>query len=174
MMKKLIPAAAVTVGMLLSAQANAAPVPFTGSTTEITPINCPALDNNITVQLSKGVFASFDCDNTSLLAAACHQTGTNKSQTLECVYYTDITDPLNPVVNPLPAYAAAGCTAPIADPVQQVAITGRLAFGGSSSGGRVTAIPLGDGVDVCDSASIVGATPTVLLDTQTSLTSALQ
>ncbi len=171
MMKKIITLAAISTGMLLSAQANAAAIPFSGGTTEITPLNCPALDNNVSIQLSKGVTAAFNCDATSFAAAACHSNGTNKQQTLECLYYQVVNS--NPVEHlPMPGYETCPAYDANAATPPTITFNGRLAFGAKSGGGRVTAIPLGNATS-CDTTTILPAAPDVLLDSQTSKATAL-
>jgi hypothetical protein len=163
MMKKLSPLSAIAAGILLSTQVHAANG-FSGNTTTITPNNCAVLDNNITVQLSKDVAAAYNCDATSFAAAACHGTGTDKSQTLTCLYYDDDNAANTPNVA-LPAYATAGCGA-FADPAPTVAYTGRVAFGGDSGGGRVTTLPFPQ--TTCDATTVETATPDSMLDSGTS------
>ena len=171
MMKKLIRTAAVTTGILLSSQAFAAGIAFSNSSTEITPLNCEALDNNITVQLSKDVTAAFNCDASSFEAAACHSSGTNKNQTLTCLYYQEAgVSPAS--FQPLPGYSACPAYDANADPVPSIPYTGRIAFGGASGGGRVTAIPLASST-TCDTTSILLGVPDAMLDSQTSTATAL-
>ena len=162
MMKKLLPFGAAALGLIISAQANAAAIPISGNSNVLTPNECDALDNNITIQLSKDVIGAYNCDATSFIAATCHTAGSNKTQTLECLY--DDSDA------PLAGYI--GCGAPSGDAANPTtaSFTGRLGYAGSSSGGRVTVAPLAS--NPCDGTGILTVTPDTSLDTGTSTSSA--
>lgn len=159
MMKKLLATSATAVGLMLSAQAYAAPIAITG-TADVWPVgepnghDCAALDNNITVQLSKNVHGSFGCDNTNFEAATCHEAGTNKTQTVTCSWNT-ITDPLGGPDTYVPNVTGCG-TDPNAG-VTSATYTGRTAYFGNSSGGRVG--PNEFLQTVCDATTIVTMTP---------------
>lgn len=162
MMKKLLPFGAAAFGLIISAQANAAAVAIVGNSNPLSPVECSALDNNITVQLSKGVIGAYNCDNLSFIAATCHTAGSNKTQTLECLY--DDSD------QPLTGYNGCGAPSGDADNPTMQQFTGRLAYNGGSDGGRVTVAPLA-GND-CDAAGIVTVTPDDYLDSGVSTSQA--
>lgn len=146
MMKKLLSAGVVAAGIILSSQAHAAAAYLTQSSVNITTVNCKALDNNITVQLSKDVVGAFNCGASSFAAATCHKTGTNKPQTVQ--------GQLDASGNLLPGYS--NC-----DASNNCTFNGRVGFRGTSDGGRVSAAELGD--KACNTTNIVGLVPNSLL-----------
>ena len=172
MMKKLLSLSAIAMATMMSAQVNAAAVEMTTSGT-ITSTMCPALSNNVQVQLSSGVIASFNCDGESFMSAACHTSGTNKAQTVDCVYVAEAVAPgdaCTDVSCQVPQVGYTGCPAastvavPPGDPAfPKAEFNGRVAFGGGSSGGRVGLLPLGD--EVCGTTGIKTVTPDTSLNT---------
>ncbi len=165
MMKKLI---LVAAGLMFSTLANATAIGF-GASRTITATNCPALDNDVEVQLSKDVKAAYNCDATSFVAAACHANGTNKTQTLTCVYITDPNDATQKI--PFGGYADISACAgyPVAtppNPTPTASYTGRVAFGAASGGGTVGAVPFPR--NECTVVTIKDATADSNLDTGTS------
>lgn len=145
MMKKLLSVSAAAALAVLSSQAQAAATTLTDSST-ITPTNCLALANNVRVELSENVLASYNCDNWSVVAAACHTNGTNKSQTVAAQFDASS--------NLLPGYT--GC-----DASNNCTFVGRIGFRGTSQGGRVGAVPMGD--SACDSTGVQDLTPDSML-----------
>lgn len=159
MMKKLVGLSAAAACVMFSAQASATSGGF--STTEtIAPDPaaanyCETLNNNVTIQLSKGVFAAYNCNTagTSFAAATCHGTGTNKSQTVVCSYVQDAstlqwsTD----TSSQCPAYVSG-----MTEADRTVTFQGRIGFKGSSSGGSVGAAQIdGTTCDLNAAASLV-------------------
>lgn len=172
MMKKLLTLSVIAMSAMLSAQANAAAV-ATNTSTQLTPTNCGALANNVQIQLSSGVVAAYNCDATSFVAAACHTSGTDKVQTVACVYVPDTAVPCADSTCQVPQTGYTGCpaasTVAVApgDPAFPTAqFDGRVSFGGGSGGGRVGLIPLGD--SPCDATGILDAVPATSLDSGTS------
>jgi hypothetical protein len=163
-MKKLIALSAIVVGSMMASQANAAAFGFQSGSQLITPTNCPALSNNITVQLSNNVIAAMDCDATSFVAATCSDHGLLKNQNFTCLYDA----------NNAPLSGFTGCGAPGsgtngADPT--VNLDSRTAYRGTSNGGRVGATPLGVGVG-CSTTDLVTLTPASMLVSGTSAATA--
>lgn len=153
MMKKLLPLTTLVAGALLSGQALAAGANIT-SGNAITPIDCAALDNNVTVQLSKNVYAGYTCNlaGTALRAGTCHSSGTNKETTQTCTWTSEIVDGVTIYT---PNFTACGTTP---DPVDataatQVTATGRVGFRGASGGGTVGPAELGS--TNCDADAVV-------------------
>ena len=178
MMKQIISLSALCLGLVLSSQANAAAVALAGSS-QVKPTNCPALANNITVQLSSNVVAGFNCDASSFVAATCHAVGTNKPQSVDCVYVQDpaFADPNEDCADSscqIPKTGYDGCPEVSTIPVDwatagtwpKAEFQGRVAFGGGSSGGQVGVIPLGD-LD-CNGTNIVTLIPDEYLASGTS------
>ena len=147
MLKKILTLSAVVASITISAQVHAAAASLSSSSTMITPANCPALDNNITVQMSKDVVGAFNCGQTSFVAATCHISGTNKPNTVDAQYDNS--------GNILPEYT--GCDAS----GKNCTFNGRTGFRGSSAGGQVGAVPLGD--SPCNTTSIKTLTPDNML-----------
>lgn len=148
MMKKLLPLAALAIGVLFSAQASATAGAIAASAT-LGPVGtntCEALANNVTIQLSNGVVAGWDCSNTDFYAGTCHTTGTNKQQTITCTYTQDASDKSKWIPDSVvcPAYDAT------AGSVVKATFAGRVGFKGNSLGGSVSAQQLGTDTTVCD------------------------
>ena len=111
----------------------------------VTPINCIALNNDVTIQLSKGVFAAYTCGTNNLTAGVCHSSGTNKSQTIGCSYTvtydsSDVITGSIPSSNGCAAWDGSG-SAPTGN---TDTFTGRLAYVGGSGGGSVSQNELGN------------------------------
>ncbi len=139
MIKNLSYLSAVSVGVMLSGSVFAAPTAMPGSGT-ITSAQCIALDNNVKVQLSKGVVAAYECTDLSLKAATCHTSGTNKQQSHTCTYTQDEDSSGVPIAGAYTASAPAVCpswTSTLTDADKAVNFTGPLAYGGKSGGGTV-------------------------------------
>ena len=88
-MKKIIYTALLTLGLAISAGAQA------GTTTAITAATvtsgpagtCPLLDSDITLSLSTGVSGAFHCDDLTLAAiyvSTCHKGSSKKVRTVKC------------------------------------------------------------------------------------------
>jgi hypothetical protein len=124
-----------------------------GTSNNVTPINCPALNNDVTIQLSKGVFAAYACSTSTVNAGACHTTGTNKSQTIGCSY-TVTYDSAGSISGSDPS--STGCAAwdgfGSAPTGNTDTFTGRLGYRGGSGGGTVSQVELGSAA--CDGTSI--------------------
>lgn len=158
MMKKLLPLSVLAIGTLFSAQASAASGATGASTIVLTPIagvnQCETMSNNVTIQLSKGVVAAWNCAPSSFRAGTCHTTGTNKQQTITCNYSFDAT---------ASAWVPSSAVCPAYDPAAgssvQATFAGRVGFTGSSQGGSVTAVQLGTGVTVCDTTTVLQMIP---------------
>ncbi len=154
MFNKILPISFIA-GVMLSSNALAANFGSSAASTtaEITPTQCTALNNNVTIQLSKGVFAAYACSTTSVNAGACHSTGTFKSQTIGCSYTATFDSSGTPTGSikssaQCPDWDGSGST-----PVGVTAtFNGRLAFVGGSGGGTVGQYELGD--PVCNGTSI--------------------
>ena len=117
----------------------------TASTTNtVTPIACIALNNDVTIQMSKGVFASYTCGTNNITAALCHSSGTNKSQTIGCSY-TVTYDSSDVITGSIPS--SSGCAAwdgsGSAPTGNTDTFSGRLAYVGGSGGGSVSQNELG-------------------------------
>ena len=154
MIKKLLTLSAVIAGVMMSGQVLAATAAISTSTT-VTPTHCPALANNITVQVSKDVMAGFNCGQFSYAAATCHATGTNKPQTVVAVYDLTVT----------PNVLLAGytnCSTNATTGVETCSFNGRVGFRGTSAGGSVGAAPLGD--LACNTTNVVTLVPDSVLD----------
>jgi hypothetical protein len=159
MMKKLVGLSAAAMCVMFSAQVSATSASF-AITSTITPDPagtnyCETLSNNVTIQLSKDVYAAYNCAaaGTSFAAAACHANGTNKQQTITCVYTQDSSTLQwsTSTSSQCPAYdPAAGASVP-------VTFQGRIGFKGSSSGGSVSAAQI-DGT-TCDGTAALGLVP---------------
>lgn len=143
MMKKLLTLSAITLAAVASAQVSAAPLNLPGSGV-ITPVtgDCPALDNNITVQVSKDVYAVYNCTTVSFQAATCHGAGTNKTTTQTCdwdeVFDVDGNSQIPPVYEPNFTACGTDPTATAEDgSALKIEYTGRIGFKGTSGGGTV-------------------------------------
>lgn len=154
-MLKNIARLSLVAGVMLSSSAMAGSFGDTnaGSSNEITPINCIALNNNVTIQLSKGVYGAYTCGTNNITAATCHTSGTNKSQTVGCSYTVtyDSSDNITGSVASAadcPAWDGSGSA-----PTNNTGtFTGRLAFIGGSGGGTVHQIELGS--DSCGGSAL--------------------
>ena len=165
MMKKLLPLTAIAIGALFSAQASASTgsiastATITPDTTGSNPNLCEALSNDITVQISDGVVAAWNCSTTSFTAATCHTTGTNKQQTIDCTYTEDKDDS----GNGLGTYTASSVNCPTytgtGEAPTSASFQGRIGFKGSSAGGRVAAVELAD-TTVCTTSTVETLVPT--------------
>jgi hypothetical protein len=113
----------------------------TSSSVSISPANCTALNNNVTIQLSKGVFAAYDCNAATVLAGTCHSAGTYKQQTVSCSYTVNITSAGVSVSKSSPGCADwdGSGSAPVGN---TDTFNGRLGFRGGSGGGTVGQINL--------------------------------
>jgi hypothetical protein len=161
MMKKLFSVSAVAAGVMLSGQALATTAAIANSET-LTPAHCPALANNVTIQISKDVVAGFNCGNYSFAAATCHKTGTNKAQTVTAQFWDDDGDPLTPMVVK-DGYTNCSDTDAVPDGIVDVcSFNGRVGFRGTSAGGQVGAVPLGD--TPCSTIGVVTMVPDTELD----------
>lgn len=156
MMKKIVSISAVAATLMLSGQALAA----TGvleSTGTVTAVECDALSNDVTVQLSKNVNAAWGCTAIQYSAATCHINGTNKSQTLTCSYTK------NTATDGTVTYTANGSTCPTWDgqgtaPVKTFTYVGRVGFTGGSGGGSVGSAELT--AATCDKTTVTKLIPT--------------
>lgn len=166
MMKKIIPLAAMTLAALISGQAFAGNFAGPGATT-LSPAPghaqpCAALSNDVAIQLSKGVYAGYTCDINGFNAATCHETGTNKSQTVACTYTLLGTEGCFIGTDDPACYGASDDQCPAWDPTPdaeqatQVTFIGRLAYQGASGGGTVGPVNLRG--DTCDGATAEGLT----------------
>ena len=166
MFKKKLSFAAVICAMAISGQVAAGNFAGPGATT-LSPATgaanfCDALTNDIKVQLSKDVFAGYTCSAINFNAAACHETGTNKSQTVSCTY--------NQVADTIPAsldytdaanWTSSDDQCPAWDPTastQATSVTfdGRIAFQGASGGGTIGPVNLRG--NNCDGATVEALT----------------
>lgn len=158
MMKKLLPLSAVAIGIMFSAQASATTGAIAASST-LTPDPaganvCEALSGNITVQLSDGVNAAWNCGDTYFLAATCHTSGTNKQQTISCSYTQDVDSSGNPISGQY-SKSAEVCPDYTGDGAAPTKATffGRVGFRGTSYGGSVATTQLYNET-VCSTTSI--------------------
>ena len=161
MLKKILPVATVLFAASVSGQAFAGNFAGPGAST-VSPATgatnqCDAISNDITIQLSDGVFAGFTCPNINAFsAAACHASGTDKSQTVDCTY-----DPVYDSQNVLTGYSKSDDQCPDYDPnatTQATSVTfdGRVAFRGASGGGTVGPVNLRG--TLCDGATVEALT----------------
>lgn len=151
MIKKITSLSTIVAGIMMSGQVMAGAANLAASTT-LTPTHCPALANNITVQLSKDVVAGFNCGTTSFVAATCHKTGTNKAQTVAPVWVDDGSGTGTMKIQD----GYSNCTDTDNDGTEDsCTFTGRVAFRGDSLGGSVAATPLGDDTVACNTTNIV-------------------
>lgn len=130
----------LVAGVMMSSSVMAASFGAADSATtaSVTPAQCLALSNNVKIQLSKGVFASYACSDTSVNAGACHSTGTLKEQTVGCAYTATFDSSGLPTGSipsdpSCPAWDGSG-SAPTGN---TGTFNGRLAFVGGSGGGTV-------------------------------------
>lgn len=154
MINKIIPLSFIA-GVMLSGSALAANFgnADTSTTAEITPTQCTALNNNVTIQLSKGVFAAYACSPTSVNAGACSAIGTFKSQTIGCSYTATFDSSGQPTGSIKSSAQCADWDGSGSTPTGVTAtFNGRLAFVGGSGGGTVGQYELGD--PVCSGTSI--------------------
>lgn len=141
MMKKLLPVAAAAAVVLLSTPALADINAISGTAT-LTPTggltNCATLDNNVTIQFSKGVFGVYACDlaGTRFYAGTCHGQGTNKTQTVTCAWSPAVDAAGQPYFIPNAVACGTDPTAGVPTPLV-VTFTGRVGFGAGSGGGQV-------------------------------------
>ena len=143
MMKKTL-TAAIAMGLLAASQVHAG----TAIATQTSTISggwdgqCNALGNNITVQLSDGVVASYFCAMVYLQAATCHTTGTFKTQTISCTYNPEYDAEGVQTGNWIPSSALCPGYDPAATTAQTATFEGRLGFRGDSYGGSVGEVEL--------------------------------
>ncbi|MCK9532050.1 MAG: hypothetical protein M0R77_16020 [Gammaproteobacteria bacterium] len=131
---------AVAIGVLMSSQVFAAPITMTTSGL-IKTVNCAALANDVSIQLSQGVVAAYECTPLSLKAATCHTKGSNKEQTHNCIYTQDQDEDGVPLAPESWTASAPGVCPAYSDTLteeqKKVTFTGPLAYGGKSGGGSV-------------------------------------
>jgi len=153
MMKKLLPLSAVVVGAMVTGQAHATAtvLPTSGI---ITPLTCEVLSNNVTIQTSENVYASFNCTTTQFKAATCHSNGTNKTTTQTCSWTSET---VNNTTTYTPNFSACGTTPPGDGTVKKVEYIGRVGFRGQSGGGRVGEVELTQAT--CDTTTVLTLVP---------------
>jgi len=154
-MKKLISLFAIIGSLAMSATAMAVDTPtaIASSTTISNVTDCSVLSNDVTVQLSDGVVAAYDCNASpdSVIAGACHTSGTNKSQDFDCTYTSSTDGSGNTIyltADGCPAWDGTG-----SEPVATYTNSGVVGFVGGSGGGSVTT--QGMGVTSCDTTTVV-------------------
>lgn len=162
MFKKSISCAFAVVALVAGSQAFAGNFSGPGATT-VSPASgaaqpCAALSNDVSVQLSNGVFAGYTCTTTNFIAATCHGTGTNKSQTIPCTYTETFDDQgastgFSKSDTQCPDRAADGSGG-----ATSATFDGRVAFRGASGGGTVGAVNLRG--NTCNGAAAEGLTNT--------------
>jgi hypothetical protein len=159
MLKKSITCSFAIVALAIGSQAYAGSFSGPGATT-VSPASgaaqvCTSLTNDITVQLSNGINAGFDCSGGGFRAATCAVAGTNKSQTIPCTY-TPVTEQDDPDCVPgdgvtcdssTIGYTASDDQCPARTVGQNVDPTtatfvGRVGFLGAGGGGTVGAVNL--------------------------------
>lgn len=161
MMKKILPLVAVAAGLVMSAQAHATGG-YLAQSGNLTPNPsgtnvCEAIYNDITVQLSNGVLAAWNCSTNSFVAGTCHQSGSNKEQTIPCSYTEWFTYDIDGNETGH-GFDKSANQCPDHDPnaVEQATsatFTGRIGFKGGSGGGKVGAAQLED-TTACNAASV--------------------
>lgn len=116
---------------------------------EITTTQCTILGDSVRLNLSKGVYGAYNCDETrnAINVGACHETG-SRSTTLVCAQ-------IGVDNNNAPVYNDAQCTAANAGQTVTVANPSYRGFRASSTGGTVGAQSL--------SANCTDAAPTAQL-----------
>lgn len=75
-MKKI---ALVFAGLAVSGMASAVTLNSSG---EVTMVDCPLLNEDVTINLSTGVFAGVSCNGTAIALSACHSAGKQTSRTV--------------------------------------------------------------------------------------------
>jgi hypothetical protein len=154
-MKKYLTIAALAVGAAFSSGAIAqvtTPGQVVGDVT-ITVPNCTLLSSDVRVTISAGNQAAFSCNTAGsvITAGACSANGANRTRTVACSWSPDPTDPTIQV----PTDTSCG-TDPNVTPTPNYTITGRAAFVGQSTGGRIGVRPIGAD---CNPAAIAATTP---------------
>jgi hypothetical protein len=156
MTTKLLKIAIFAASVALSANAFAADTPtaLSGTTVISNVDDCTALSNDVTIQLSNGVFASYDCNPapSAIVAGACHGSGTNKSQDFECTYTASLQEDGSTIY-----LTETGCTTwdgTGTEPVATYTNSGVVGYRGSSAGGSVGVT--GMGVLTCDATTVLG------------------
>ncbi|WP_141019776.1 hypothetical protein [Azoarcus sp. DD4] len=146
-MKKII-SILIFAGLAVATGAASAAATAITSGTPIDTTACSLLRDRVTVNLSSGVVAAYNCDTTDNMigVAACHTAGSQKPQTIECASTPDAQG--NPVWND------ASCPAVATDPPATFTIQGRRVFTGSSAGGNVAAGNLDS--DTCNQSALAG------------------
>lgn len=139
-MKKTFSVSALCFGLFLSAGAFAATEGDVapGSSTTVNPTACTLLSNDVNLLSSKGVNGAWRCGTSVMVAGACSDAGSNKSQTITCSW-TAQTSSAGTIYTP----NATGCAATPTATATSVTITGRKAYAGISSGGKVSDISIG-------------------------------
>lgn len=110
--------------------------------------DCSLLRDRVSVNLSTGVSMSWNCAEASnvINVAACHESGSQKPQTMTCSNTGD--DP----VTGLPTWNDPSCPTPATVPPATFEIQGRRVFTGSSAGGNVAGGTLNS--TTCDQPSL--------------------
>ncbi|MFA5531439.1 MAG: hypothetical protein WDA11_12310 [Thiohalomonadaceae bacterium] len=145
MHKKTIAVIFMSAAALFSAQVMAAGAGNLETSGQISNIgDCDFLTAPVTITLSTGVRAGWDCsDDTNREATfgTCHQAGSLRDRSYTC--QADATDP-----NAVAAGEPSACTSP----GQVVTLSGRAAFMGRSVGGVIGAMDLN--ADTCTGSTI--------------------
>lgn len=144
-MKKLI-SILIFAGLATATGVASAAATLIASGTPIETTACTLLRDRVTVNLSNGVIATYNCDTTDNMigVAACHTSGSQKPQTIACASTPD--------ANGDPVWNDASCTAA----TDTFVIQGRRVFTGSSAGGNVAAGNLNS--DTCDQSALAAQT----------------
>ena len=146
MINKYIPYTFAVIAIFFGSYAHAGSFSGPGATT-LSPAagatqSCATLTNDISIQLSAGVHAGYTCTLNTFNAATCHESGTNKSQTINCTYTAevdvdDIIIGYTPSDDQCPARAVGEDVTPTT-----ATFVGRIAFQGASGGGTVSPVNL--------------------------------
>lgn len=149
--KLLVSASILLIGISGAANAQSTSAAL-GQTGQITPDDCAALGNNVTIQLSNGVVAAYRCTANTFVAATCHSNGTNKQQTIPCTYTQDTDED----GNLLDTWTASSAQCPGYDPAdtaESATFNGRIGFRGGSGGGSVGPVELAD--PTCSTTTVI-------------------
>jgi hypothetical protein len=143
MMKKTVAAMIVAsfagVAGLANAADNAVTQLSSGTYVENTSAGCSLLRDRVTVNLSNGVTAVYNCMVTAVKVnvGACHSSGSQKPTDITCAA-TGSDANGNPIFNDSSCTAAGQLTTP----KQTFSISGRRGYTGSTTGGSVSATNL--------------------------------